>query len=320
MLTQEQSAHFSDEGYLMLPDVFAPAELEPLRQEIAGIVDATARRLAEEGKITNLHAEESFETRLTRLLSDHPELLGDFLRDMEGKSGGGHAGREMFSIITHPRLLDIMEALVGSEIVGSSVYRIRPKVPYLNRGVVPWHQDSGYFAAHCDDSLIVTVWIPLVAATPENGCLQVLPRAHRSGVVTHHTGGNTGYLVIVDEDLPRPVQETVTVPVPLGGILLLTNLAPHCSTPNTTDVIRWSVDLRYQGRDVPTNAYQEPEDFDPNALAYEIACYPPEGDFVVRSRKHPETVPTYEQFAARRARYEAAPLPWPERGWTDLTG
>src|SRR5690349_18164608 len=96
-LTSAQTAQFFDEGYVMLPDVFAPAELEPLREEIAEIVDAAARRLATEGKLTDLHADEPFETRLTRLLADHPERLGDFLQALEGKSGGGHAGLEMFN-------------------------------------------------------------------------------------------------------------------------------------------------------------------------------------------------------------------------------
>ena len=55
----------------------------------------------------------------------------------------------------------------------------RPKLPKLGRGDVPWHQDSGYVAAHCDKQLIITCWIPLVDATPENGCVQILPRTHR---------------------------------------------------------------------------------------------------------------------------------------------
>ncbi len=314
-LTEAQVAQFYEAGYVMIPDLFAPAELEPLRQEIAGIIAAAAQRLAAEGKITDLHSDEPFETRLTCLMDDHPELTGEYIRAIEGRAGGGHAGEAMFGIITHPRLLDAMECLVGPEIVGSSVYRIRPKVPGFARGVIPWHQDSGYFATHCDKNLIVTCWIPLVDATPENGCLQVLPRVHNEGVFTHHTGGHAGYLVIEDEDLPLPEDRAVTVPVPLGGALLLTNLTPHCSTPNTTNVIRWSIDLRYQGADVPNNVRQDPADFNPDAPQTEIACYAPEGDFIVRSRRDPASVHTYAEFAARRARYEAVPLPGPDRGW-----
>ena len=318
-LTDKRAAQFRDEGYTMVPDLFRPEDLVGLRNEIAGIVDTTARRLHAEGSIENLHDDEPLETRLTRLLADRGDLAPEYIKAIEGKAGGGHAGREMFQVMSHPNLLNALEKLIGPEIVASSVYRIRPKVPGWGRGVVPWHQDSGYFEAHCDRSLIVTCWIPLVDSTPENGCLQVLPRAHRSGVLTHHTGGNAGFLVIEDSDLPPPPMDAVTVPVPLGGVLFLTNLAPHCSTPNVTDTIRWSVDLRYQSADVPTNALQNPEDFDPDADPITIACYPPEADFVVRSRARPETVLTeWTRFAERRAIYDAAPLPYPQRGWQPI--
>ena len=317
-LTEEQVSAFFREGFLVVPDLFHPEELEPLRREIDAVVDAAARELAREGRITDLREEEGLETRLTRLLEDHPECTKDYLRAIQGKAGGGHAGPGMFHVIAHPRLLDAMECLVGPEIVGSSVYRIRPKVPGLDRGVVPWHQDSGYFAAHCDRHLIVTCWIPLVDATLENGCLWILPRVHPQGILTHHTAGHAGYLEVREADLPQPPSEAVPAPVPLGGAVLLTNMTPHCSTPNTTDVIRWSIDLRYQGREVPTNAFEGPEEFREDAPMEEIACYAPEGDFVVRSARHPKTVHTYEQFVERRSRYESARLPFPQRGWKPL--
>jgi phytanoyl-CoA hydroxylase len=314
-LTDTQKNQFFEEGYVMVPNIFTPEELEPLCREIDAIVDAAALELLAEGKITELRDREPFETRLTRLVADHPELWDTYRRAIEGKAGGGHRGPEMFRILTHPRLLDVMECLVGPEIVASSVYRIRPKVPGQVRGEVPWHQDSGYFARHCDDSLIITCWFPLVDATVENGCLQVLPKAHRQGVVTHHTGGRGGYLVIEEDDLPVASPQAVFVPVPLGGALLMTNLTPHSSEANRTEVTRWSIDLRYQSREVPTNVFQEPEKYRADAPPIEIACYAPEADFCVRSRQHPEAVHTYAQYVERRTRYEAAALPSPQRGW-----
>jgi phytanoyl-CoA hydroxylase len=319
-LSTDQVRQFCNEGYVVVPDLLRPPELEPLREEIAGIVDAAARQFLAEGRIADLRESEPFETRLTRLIADRPDCTGAYLRALQGKAGGGHAGRAIYDLITHPRLLDAMECLVGPEIIGSSVYRLRPKVPGLDRGVVPWHQDSGYLETHCDASLIVTCWVPLVDATLENGCLWTLPRVHHRGIATHHTRGPAGYLVIRDEDLPAAPAEAVPLPCPRGGVVLLTNMTPHCSTPNTTDVIRWSVDLRYQGAGAPTNAFQAPEEYDPQAEPVHVACYAPEGDFVVRSRRHPETVHTCEQFLARRAAFEAATLPYPQRGWQPAGG
>ena len=315
-LTEDQKRQFFDEGWVVVPDLFPLETLEPIRDEIGGIVDKTARQLLSDGKIEDLREERSFEERLVALLHDRPETWEQHRKAIEGKAGGGHAGKEMYGLLKNERLLNAMESLVGEEIIASSVYRIRPKLPGLDRGEIPWHQDSGYFSPHCDQNLIVTCWIPLVDATVENGCLLVLPKTHQNGVATHHTGGKAGYLVIQEEDLPLPENRAIYVPVPLGGALLMTNLTPHSSKSNTTNIVRWSVDLRYQGEDVPTNADLDPEDFDPNIPDISLACYAPEGDFYIRSKKHPEKVPDWERFAARRAKYEAARgLPGPNRGW-----
>lgn len=315
-LTEKHLAFFDREGYLMLPDVFAPEDLEPLRQELHDIVRREAARLHAEGRLGRAYDEEPFERRLAKIYAESEEAAQEIIRAVTGRAGGGHSGKALFQVITHPKLLAAIEPLVGPEIVGSSVYRIRPKVPGMPRGVVPWHQDSGYFSEHCDRELILTCWIPLVDATPENGCLQVLPRAHRAEIYRHHSNGPGGYLVITDSDLPPA--EPVTVPVPLGGVLLLTNRTPHCSTPNNTGVVRWSIDLRYQSASVPNNVGERPEDFDSNRPEHEIACYPPEADFIVRSPSRPETeVRTWEAFDEIRQRYEALRPPGPKR-WTPL--
>ncbi|NUP98550.1 MAG: phytanoyl-CoA dioxygenase family protein, partial [Armatimonadetes bacterium] len=255
-LAAAELAQFERDGYLLIPDLFDPAELQPLIREIEEVIDQQAARLLAEGLITDPFEGEGFLTRLTRLTAQSDKVYWAL-------AGGQHCGRQMFELIRHPRLLDVAEALLGPEIVASAAYRIRPKVPGFDHGVVPWHQDSGYFEATCDRSLILTVWMPLVNATPENGCLQVIPGMQRGPVVTHHRRAGANYLRIADEDLW--LEQTVTVPVPLGGVLLLSNRTPHCSTPNTTDEVRWSVDIRYQGTDAPSPAL--PAELGAEALA-----------------------------------------------------
>ncbi len=317
-LTQEQLEFFNREGYLMVPDVFDPAGLRPLKDELHDIVLREAARLHAEGKLSRTYAEEPFETCLAKIYAEEGDVVSDIIRVVTGRGGGGHSGKALFELITHPDLLAGVESIIGPEIVGSSAYRIRPKVPGLPRGVVPWHQDSGYFTPHCDREMIVACWFPLVDATPENGCLQVLPGVHRREIFRHHSNGPAGYLIIADDDLPP--SEPVTVPVPLGGVLFLTNRTPHCSIPNRTGIVRWSIDLRYQSADAPNNAGEDPEDFDPTLPPHETACYPPEADFVVQSRTHPDTaVKIWQEFNTIRQRYEATRPPGPQR-WTPLAG
>ncbi len=96
-----------------------------------------------------------------------------------------------------------------------------------------------------DPHAIVTVWVPLVDATPANGCLQVISGVHRRRRV--YWSGGFG---VSDEHLPAG--EVVTLPMGAGDVLLMDKLIPHRSTENRTDGIRWSLDLRYQRAGTPT--------------------------------------------------------------------
>ena len=322
-LSRQQIGFFQTEGYLIVADIFDPADLEPLRVELEERIDHKLRSLVADGKLTDTHAADDFDHRLASIYQDNPDNGQAVIRFLEGVAGGGHTGREMFRIITHPKLVAAVESLVGPEIVGSSIYRVRPKLPKIGRGVVPWHQDSGYFETLCDKHLILTCWVPLVDATAHNGCMQILPRAHRQGVATHHTGGNAGFLVIEDADLPLPPDKAITAECPRGGVVFMWNTTPHCSTPNHADQIRWSVDLRYQSADVPNNAALLPDPDSPAvAPEFTIACYAPEADFVIQSRAHPERVTSFEQFVQRRNVFDqttrAGKLHYPKRGWTPV--
>ncbi len=197
----------------------------------------------------------------------------------------------------------MVERLCGEEVIASSAYRLRPKLPNYGGGEVPWHQDSGYFDPYCDGDLIVTVWVPLVDADEENGCLHLIPRAHRGVVLPHRQNDAGTYLVIPPLELGG---KDGAMPVPLrkGGVLLLTNRTPHASFANRSEGIRWSMDIRYQSARLPTNA---PLEWGADELrtrtdaAVPPACYPPSADFLVRSAKRPEqVVGSAEEFARLR--------------------
>jgi hypothetical protein len=304
-LSRQQVAQFRDEGYVIVDDVFDPEDLEPIRLELEAEIGTAIDELVQSGRVTEAYPDEPFERRITRIYHDSKENGEAIMRRLEGVSGGGYQGRSMFDLLTHPRLLDAVGTLVGPEIVASSAYRIRPKIPGVGRGDIPWHQDSGYFAPHCDDHMIVTCWIPLVDATVENGCMEIIPRAHRTGILKHHSGANMGLYVIKDEDLPAEAPDRVVAACRRGGVVFMTNLTPHCSTPNRSDTIRWSVDLRFQSAGAPNNAALWPDQSEVDAREnVQIACYPPEADFVVRSAANPQSVVDFETFVKRREAYE----------------
>ena len=87
------------------------------------------------------------------------------------------------------------------------------------------HQDSGYMLPHCDDSLVVTCWVPLVDATVERGCLHVLPWRHSEGVLPHCTPPpGSGYIEIVEDSWQG--RQPIPVEMKRGDVLFLHNHTP----------------------------------------------------------------------------------------------
>ncbi len=319
-LSGEQIEFFHREGYLVVENVFDTSELTPLRKELATGIDQKISELVAEGILENTYDGDSFETRLAKIYHDNEDIGRQIMYHLEGLGGGGYHGCEMFNLIQHPNMLKLAESILGPELVSSAIYRLRTKIPGDIMKVVPWHQDSGYFSSHCDSHLILTCWIPLVDVSRENGCLEVIPRSHRSGIVDHYEcGDRPGYLLIKDEDLPETGESTIAAEIKAGSVLLLTNLTAHCSLPNLTDGIRWSVDLRYQSAAVPNNVDLWPAE---NKADYEknihTACSPPEADFVVQSHLNPDRVVDYEGFLHRRQAFYEHGYPKEER-WSPET-
>lgn len=313
--TEQEVGHFRDEGYLLKPNVYSQADLQPLKDTISNLVDTESRRLQAEGTLHDVYEDKGFETRLACIYRASEKAGREITQTIMGKGGGGFSGPEILDMIRHPNLVSCISSLVGPDIIGSSVYRIRIKMPRYDHGEVPWHQDSGYFLAHCDRHLIVTCWVPLVDATVENGCLYVLPGAHKHGIVRHYTGGHAGFLEITEPDLPAG--DPIPVEMKAGDVLFLTNLTPHASFTNSTEMVRWSVDLRYQAMDSPNNIDEAPETYTPERDPVTMACYPSEADFVIQDTQHPDReTRSPEAFHELRERYEKARPHNPGRGWT----
>jgi ectoine hydroxylase-related dioxygenase (phytanoyl-CoA dioxygenase family) len=309
-LDERQTRHFDEEGYLVVEGLFTNEELQAVIDEISAALDERCREAVAAGALSRTYEEYDFEHRLTHVNAENVNIAKS-IWDIK------LVLPSFFRLMTNPKLLDVAEQICGPELIASSVYRLRPKVPSHTWSVVPWHQDSGYFEPYCDLGLILTVWLPLVDATEERGCLWVMPRMHKGGIFFHKPDDMIHYLVIPDEEFGG--RQAVPAPVPKGGVLLLTNRTPHASFENKTDVVRWSMDLRYQSAILPTNAHitrLPGETKSADSVGVPVACNPPEPDFLVRSQLRPhEVMKTAEEFVALRKNhtYQAATDRW---GWS----
>ena len=241
------------------------SDLDPVIDEYCAYIDDRVRSLFAEGKITDLHEDEPFERRLACVCGQNNEIHDD-LDIMKLR------GRASFDFLRNEHLLDAVEGIVGPEITCSPIQHTRAKLPQgLSPGgrephVVPWHQDAGVTWEEADPYFILTVWIPLVDATVENGCLEIIPGVHGAGLLRHEGKGGTH---IAPEEMPPG--EPMPLPVRKGDIIMMQKEIPHRSLPNLTDEVRWSIDLRYQKTGTPTGRPFHP-------------------DFIVRSRSNPGSV------------------------------
>jgi ectoine hydroxylase-related dioxygenase (phytanoyl-CoA dioxygenase family) len=284
-LTEEQVEFYRREGYLVLPNLLCDRDLEPIIQALSDKVEEIASKMVEAGKLSDPFVGEPFKTRLARMFEDKSDA--DFLEF--GRSWRDrHPG--YFHFMANPKILDAVESLIGPEIFANPVYNTRPKVPKVAAGAVPWHQDRSYWPG-ANANPVITVWIPLVDANEINGCLKIWPRTHNSALARHHHETYTGTAYTeIDIDSPelKPYKKIapVTLPIEAGGAILFNDRCIHMSTPNNSDHVRWSVDLRYQ-----------PTDQDPMKSHG--------AGFLCRSAAHPDRIATLEDWLEFRLEREA---------------
>jgi ectoine hydroxylase-related dioxygenase (phytanoyl-CoA dioxygenase family) len=281
-LTQQQRETYDREGYLVIPQLLDDTDLEPARESMSQKVSQIADELYAEGLIKSKYEDAPFHLRLAKIF----ENLTDehFLR-----YGRGWRDRMTgyYHLMSNPKILNAVESLIGPEIFSNPVYNTRPKVPGVAAGAVPWHQDKSYWP-DANSNPVITVWIPLVDATHENGCLHIIPRTHKKRAITHGTENYSGtqYLEIAAEEVERRKAEILALPVSAGSAILFNDRLIHMSTPNKSDHVRWSVDLRYQ-----------PTDQDP---------MPQHGiGFLARSHKFPERVATLDDWLEEKMEHNA---------------
>lgn len=186
------------------------------------------------------------------------------------------AFRWFADICRHPKVLDAVESLLGPDLLlwNSSFL---PKAP-RSKTWFTWHQDATYWGL--EPPRVLSVWLALSEATPENGCLRIIPGSQQNGQLPHE---NTFDPTV---DLPRGQRVSVAldegravdIPLAPGEASFHDVLVVHGSGSNRTDGWRLGCNMTYLATEVrPLNG--------------------PEGAILVRGRDR------YGHFAAE---------PWPD--------
>jgi len=274
MLSQEQLQQFEQDGFLCIEDVLQESDMQPIRQEYDTLLDEVARRF---GMVDEQWSSQSFDVRYSRLIQRHPDAYEhlDISLPMVSElapDAGVHAGPAVFSLLSHPNLLDIAEQLIGPEVYSNPVQHVRLKPPEKlldaegrgnsNIARTYWHQDSAVVLKSADQTPMLTVWVAMTEASIERGCMQAIRGSHKWPELALHCPGKTGLAEIFIPDKLADAHERVPLEVSAGGVVLLNQKTWHGAGPNTSDHLRWSFDLRYQPSGMSTG-----RDFFPGFLA-----------------------------------------------------
>ena len=271
LLNKEQVEHYADWGYVMVPGILDEQILGPVRDVIAAAVDQKARKLYAERKITTLYEDASFTRRLVKMCREAG--TEDFAWNNEVFS------RSIYNLLTHPAILAVAESLLGPELTVNGDYWVRPKLPYGQRTTLTWHQDSGYYGPESLAVPILSIWVPLVDVDEHNGCLKLIPASQKWGLLASRSNGM--HLAPTEDVEAR--SEACSVPMRVGDVLPFGQYTFHASGENSTEEVRWSIDLRYS----PTG----------HDMEWLFERFP---GFIARSRKDPDSVESWETWREYR--------------------
>lgn len=256
VLTDDQWAQYTRDGFLNLGPVVTPDELKALQQRIDDIMLGKA------------------DVDYDRMMFQLDTETGRY--EDAGPQTMGHKGatlnyRKIQQLEYDPLFLEYMQKPIFREICARSYGAHVPvgcfRAMFMNKPahkgtLLPWHQDRW---VHLDRDPLVTIWLALDPATVANGCVQLIPGSHKYGVV--NPSHSSGFLA-AEQAAQIPESEIVYMELKAGEAALLHNWTLHRSDVNRSDIPRRGFSVNYlDARTVARNGEQFPVIFGEGALS-----------------------------------------------------
>ena len=182
------------------------------------------------------------EQRTDELLNGHPDLSRDYV------PGLPEIDARWLAVACMPEMLDCVEQLIGPDFLnwGSALFG-KP----ANDGVeTPWHQDGEYWPIR--PLATCTAWIAIDDATPENGCLRVVPGSHKDRQLVPHVTEEGDYTLFRKvEDEASAEANARDVVLERGQISIHDVYMVHSSRPNNSSKSRRGLTFRF----MPTTSH-----------------------------------------------------------------
>ncbi len=214
--TSERRAQYISEGYIVVPGLVDEADRAAIVAELPRFARAEYP-VANPAPVTD--AMTDAEAVGTMLAVHFPHWVSPAIAEM----------------VRHPGIAEVLGEITGAHLpfwdggvkcMQSMLFAKPPGLPGQ-----AWHQDERYIPTR--DRSLVGVWIALDDADEDNGCLRVLPRSHRPGII--HPLGDHGRPDEFDPgEESRGFDPTGEIPVPVsaGDVIFFNGYLLHRSFRN----------------------------------------------------------------------------------------
>ncbi len=177
----------------------------------------------------------------------------DELEAREGKENcqiglqGRHTSeRFIWELATDDRVLDVMEAVVGDDVMLLSTHFFCKYPDKDARSFVAWHQDTTYWGLEPPEAH--TAWIAVDDSDVENGCMRVIPGSHADGIVTHEKSDRDGNLLSINQEIPDELVDNssaLDLELKAGQMSVHHGQIFHASMPNGSNRRRCGLTVRF---------------------------------------------------------------------------
>lgn len=179
--------------------------------------------------------------KFSRLASIFEEHLAE--RGVEGLDTPHFRDPRLLEFLLDDEVLDLVEPLIGPDIALWSSHFIS-KPPRTGKAT-PWHEDSAYWNGRMSTTAgIVTVWLAIDSAFPENGSMCVIPGTHSGGFSEYQRvdgGANIFETEVIGVDEAKAVYFTLAP----NECSLHESRIIHGAKPNVSERRRCGYTMRY---------------------------------------------------------------------------
>ncbi|AQA09439.1 phytanoyl-CoA dioxygenase [Streptomyces sp. SID8382] len=191
-----------------------------------------------------------YRDRMDQLEADHPGLWA------RAKVKPHLLMTWLNELMREPRILDAVEDVLGPDILAWATGHFDKK-PH-DPGFLAWHQDATYWGL--SEPSVVTAWVALTPSDRRNGCLRVVPGTHTDGQLRHTDTFAADNMASRGQEITVDVDEAAAADLQLqpGEFSLHHTMLVHGSSPNTSDVRRCGITIRYVAAHVrQTTGFQD---------------------------------------------------------------